>query len=147
MDPALVDLLLAIVHHALVFLFVGLLAMELALARPALDEAGLLRLARIDAALGAVAGLVVVVGIGRVLFGLRGWEYYVANHAFWGKMAAFVVIGLLSIVPTRRILRWRRQGSAPAAEVAALRPWLKAEAAFVLVVLVCAAAMARGYGM
>jgi len=147
MDPTLADLLLAILHHALVFLLAGLLAMEMALARPGLEGSGLSRLGRIDTAYGAVAGLVIVVGVGRVLFGLRGWEYYVANHAFWGKMMAFLAIGLLSIVPTRRIQRWRRAGSAPAAEVAALRPWFKAEAALILVVLVFAAAMARGYGM
>jgi putative membrane protein len=147
MDPTLVDLVLAILHHALVFLLVGLLAMEMALARPGLDASGLSRLGRIDAAYGAVAGLVIVVGIGRVLFGLRGWEYYVANHAFWGKMAAFVAIGLLSIGPTRRIQRWRRAGSVSGSEVVALRPWLKAQAALLLLVLVFAAAMARGYGM
>ena len=148
MDPTLVDLVLAILHHALVFLLVGLLAMEMALARPDLDGSGLSRLGRIDAAYGAVAGLVIVVGIGRVLFGLRGWEYYVANDAFWGKMAAFVAIGLLSIGPTRRIQRWRRAGGViPEAEVVALRPWLKAQAALLLLVLVFAAAMGRGYGM
>lgn len=147
MDPTVVDLVLAILHHALVFLLVGLLAMEMALTRPGLDASALPRLARIDAAYGAVAGLVIVVGVGRVLFSLRGWEYYVANHAFWGKMTAFVAIGLLSIVPTLRIRSWRRQGSVPASEVVALRPWLKAEAALVLLVVAFAAAMARGYGM
>ena len=147
MDPTLVDLMLAILHHALVFLLVGLLAMEMALARPGLDGSGLARLGRIDAAYGAVAGLVIVVGVGRVVFGLRGWEYYVANDAFWGKMAAFVAIGLLSIVPTRRIARWRREGAVQASEVDALRPWFRAQTALVLLVLVFAAAMARGYGM
>ena len=147
MDPTLVDLMLAILHHALVFLLVGLLAMEMALARPGLDGSGLARLGRIDAAYGAVAGLVIVVGVGRVVFGLRGWEYYVANDAFWGKMAAFVAIGLLSIVPTRRIARWRREGAVQDSEVDALRPWFRAQTALVLLVLVFAAAMARGYGI
>ena len=37
---------------------------------------------------------VVVVGVIRVIFGESGWDYYVTNHAFWGKMGAFVVMGL-----------------------------------------------------
>ena len=39
--------------------------------------------------------LVIVVGIGRVIYGLKSWEYYVYYWAFWAKMAAFAVVGLL----------------------------------------------------
>ncbi|MBX3567420.1 MAG: DUF2214 family protein [Rhizobiaceae bacterium] len=145
----LADLLLATLHHVLAFGLVGLLCMEMALVKPGLRAADLPRLARIDGAYGAAAALIVLVGIGRVVFGLKGWEYYVANDAFWTKMAAFAAIGLLSIKPTRTILRWRRQPAGDPladAEIMGLRRWLKAEAALFVVVLACAAAMARGYG-
>ena len=143
------DLLLAILHHGLAFGLVGLLWMEMALVRPGLRRADLPALARVDAAYGAGAGLLVLVGIGRLLFGLKGWEYYVTNDAFWTKMAAFAAIGLLSIKPTRTILRWRRSESGEAvavAEIEALRRWLKLELLLFFVVIACAAAMARGYG-
>ena len=103
------DLVLAILHHLLVFSLAGLLAAELALIRPSLSGPGLGLLGRIDRTYGGVAVAVIVVGVCRVIFGLKGWEYYVANHAFWGKMAAFVIVGLLSIRPTMRSggsLRW-----------------------------------------
>ncbi len=142
------DLLLAILHHFLVFSLAGLLAAELVLVRPGLSGSSLGLLGRLDAAYGGIAVAVIVVGICRVIFGLKGWEYYVANHAFWGKMIAFVIVGLLSIPPTIRIIRWRRSGNdaVPDAEVMAVRTWLKGEALFLALVLVFAAAMARGVG-
>jgi putative membrane protein len=145
----IVDLLLAILHHFLVFSLAGLLAAELALVRPGLSGSNLSLLGRIDGAYGGVAGAVVIVGICRVIFGLKGWEYYVSNHAFWGKMIAFVIVGLLTIRPTRRILAWRRSGTGtvPDSEIASVRSWLKGEALFLALVLVFAAAMARGVGM
>jgi putative membrane protein len=143
------DLVLAILHHLLVFSLAGLLAAELALIRPSLSGPGLGLLGRIDRAYGGVAVAVIVVGVCRVIFGLKGWEYYVSNHAFWGKMAAFVIVGLLSIRPTMRILAWRRSGAndVPESEILAVRGWIKGEIFFLALVLVFAAAMARGVGM
>jgi putative membrane protein len=144
----IVDLLLAILHHFLVFSLAGMLTAEFALVRPGLAGSSLDLLGRIDGAYGGVAGAIVVVGICRVLFGLKGWEYYVTNHAFWGKMIAFVIVGLLSIRPTMRIIAWRRSetGVVPEGEIIAVRSWIKGEIAFLALVLVFAAAMARGIG-
>lgn len=144
---AIVDLILAILHHFLVFSLAGLLAAELVLVRPGLGAQNLGLLGRIDAAYGGLAGAVIVVGICRVIFGIKGWEYYVSNHAFWGKMVAFVIVGLLSIGPTRRILAWRKSGTVvPDSEVLSVRAWIKGEVFFLAAVLVFAAAMARGVG-
>lgn len=144
----IVDLLLTVLHHFLVFSLAGLIAAELVLVRPGLSGTGLRLLGRIDAAYGGVAMAIIVVGIGRVIFGLKGWEYYAANHAFWGKMIAFIIVGLLSIRPTIRILAWRRSGAdvLPEGEIAAVRSWIKGEVLFLALVLVFAAAMARGIG-
>ena len=144
----IIDLVLAILHHFLVFSLVAMLSAELALMRPGLKTDALPRLGRLDAAYGGIAVGVIVVGVCRVIFGLKGWEYYVANHAFWGKMIAFVIVGLLSIRPTMRILAWRRSGMAvvPDSEVLAVRSWIKGEFLFLALVLVFAAAMARGVG-
>lgn len=146
------DLALAILHHLAVFLLAGALAAELALVRPGLAGANLALVGRLDAALGALAGLIVLIGIGRVLFGLRGWEYYVYYWAFWAKMAAFVGVGALSARPTAQILRWRKQAAKTSdyvvldVEIAAMRRFLGAQAAVLAFVLVFAAVMARGIG-
>lgn len=148
-----IDLLLAISHHLVVFLLVAILAAELALLHMGLDGARLAQLARIDAAYGGVAALVVVVGVTRVIWGARGWEYYVGNDVFWAKMVAFLAVGLLSIPPTRAIRGWVRASKAdasyavPAAEIAVGRRYLRLQAAALVLVPIFAAAMARGYGV
>ena len=105
-----IDLLLAIGHHLAVFLLVAILAAEFALLRPGLGGPRIGQLARIDAAYGGVATLVIVVGVLRVIFGASGWDYYVGNYAFWAKMAAFLAVGLLTIQPTLAIRRWFKAG-------------------------------------
>jgi putative membrane protein len=146
------DFLLAGAHHLAVFTLVALLAAEFALIRPGLSGDRVRQLARIDAAYGAVAGLVIVVGILRVIFGAAGWDYYSGNHAFWGKMSAIVIVGLLSIPPTLAIRRWvkageGRDGFAPEpGEIAANRRFVHLQAGVLVLVPIFAAAMARGYG-
>jgi putative membrane protein len=143
------DLLLAIAHHLLVFSLVGILAAELALCRPGLSGAALTRLAKVDGSYGIVASLIIVVGICRVIFGMKGAQYYLHNPWFWGKMLAIVIVALLSIFPTIAILRWRKAaGTEPGfvpsdRSVAGVRQYFIAELLFLAVVIICAATMAR----
>lgn len=147
-----ISLVLAIAHHLAVFTLVGLFAAEFALLRPGLSGERIGQLGRIDMAYGGVAGLVVLVGVIRVIFGEAGWDYYVNNHAFWGKMAAFVVMGLLTIPPTLAIRRWATAAKSdasyivPLAEIAINRRYVHLQAGFLLLIPIFAAAMARGYG-
>lgn len=67
-------------------------------------------------------------------------------------MAAFGIVGLLSIIPTIRFISWKRQASAnpgfqvPVAELASVKTYVRAEAFIFLLIPIFAAAMARGYG-
>ena len=146
------DLLLAIAHHLLVFSLAGIIGAEFVLVRGDLPAATLRRLAGIDRHYGIIAALIVIVGICRVFFGLKGWEFYVYNWVFWAKMVAFIIVGLLSIVPTVRFISWNRQAgsnplfSVPAAELASVRNYVRGEGFIFLLIPVFAAAMARGYG-
>ena len=147
-----IDLILASAHHLAVFSMVGLFAAEFAMLRPGLAGPRIGQLARIDAAYGAVAGLVIVVGIVRVIFGAAGWQYYVSNQMFWAKMAAFLVMGLLTVPPTMAMRRWANAaktdaGYQPAAsEISANRRYIHLQAVMLLLIPIFAAAMARGYG-
>ena len=145
-----IDLLLAIGHHLAVFTLVGIIAAEFALLRPGLAGARIGQLARIDAAYGGVAALVIVVGVLRVIYGASGWEYYAGNHAFWAKMAAFLAVGLLSVPPTLAIRKWAAaaRGAAdyavPAGELASNRRFIHLQVAVLLLIPIFAAIMARG---
>ena len=146
------DLLLAIFHHLLVFSLAGIIGAEFVLIRGDLPSTTLRRLVGIDRHYGIIAALIIIVGIGRVFYGLKGWEFYVYNWVFWAKMAAFAVVGLLSIIPTVRFISWNRQAGAspgfqvPAPELGSVRSYVRAEAFIFLLIPVFAAAMARGYG-
>lgn len=91
------DLVLAIFHHFLAFLLASVLAAEWTLVRPGLGGRTLALLGRLDAAYGGIAGTLIAVGLLRVFFGLKGWEYYVYNTMFWAKMASLAAVGMLSM--------------------------------------------------
>ena len=145
----LTDLILAILHHLAIVTLIVLLGIEFALMRPGLSAADLRRLAHVDAAYGVSAGLVIMIGVCRVVWGAKGPDYYLTNVWFWAKMVSFVLIGLLSVPPTLRLLTWRRalhQDPAfvpAAAEVTRLRRFLHAEVALLALVVGFAATMAR----
>ncbi|MDP3747972.1 MAG: DUF2214 family protein [Phenylobacterium sp.] len=147
------DLVLAIAHHLLVFALAAILAFELAMIRPGLAGADLKRLGMIDLHYGMIAGLILAVGFARVFLGVKGPDAYLGNWAFWAKIAAFLVVGVLSVQPTIRIAGWRRTAKAEPGfaltgdHVASVRGFLIAELAIFAPIPAFAAAMARGYGL
>ena len=141
------DAWLAIAHHVAVFTFLAVLAMEFGLLRPGLSGSDVARLGRIDAAYGATAGVVLVIGVVRIAFGAKDWDFYSSNPLFWLKMASFATVGLLSIGPTRRYIRWRRADSAPDdGELRTARKFLHLQLAVFPLIPIFAALMARGIG-
>jgi putative membrane protein len=147
------DLSLAIAHHLLIFLLAGVLAFEIGVIRPTMNREDVLRVASVDNWYGILAVIIVVVGFLRAIYAAKGWAYYQANGFFWAKIAAFVAVALLSIIPTIQIIRWRRALKADAAflpatsDVARVRRFLWIEAAVFAFIPAFAAAMARGYGI
>lgn len=147
------DLVLTILHHLLAFSLAGIIAAEFVLIRNELTPATLRRLMRVDRHYGMLAMLIIFIGIGRVFYGLKGWEFYVYNWVFWVKMAIFTTVGLLSIIPTIRFIAWNRQAGmdnafrVPVQELASVRRYVWLEALLFLAIPAFAAAMARGYGI
>jgi putative membrane protein len=116
------DALLAYAHFALILLLAGLLLAEVALYRRTMQRAILQTLQRIDLTYGIVAGLVIVSGISRILWGLKGAGFYLHNPIFWAKMATFAVVAPLSLPPTFHYLRLGKQaGSAISVNDSAFR--------------------------
>ena len=142
------DLVLAVLHHLIVFALVAVVFVEFVNVRIGMNAAAVRRVAAIDAWYGILAGLIVLVGFSRAIFAAKGWDYYSHDLFFWAKIGTFAAIGLLSIQPTVSYLRWRRTGAAPSdAAVANVRRYLWMELVLFAPLLVFAAAMARGYGL
>jgi len=152
MSYAATDLLLAILHHILVFSLAGIVAFEIATIRSDMTTAQIGRVARIDVWYGVFAALILAIGFSRATFAAKGWAYYSTNYFFWAKLASFAIVGLLSIYPTVMIIRWRRETdkspiAAPRLEnLALVQRCLWLEALGFAFIVSFAAAMARGYG-
>ena len=102
------DAILAYLHFGAIFTLIWFLAKEWTLLRVGADKIDLERIALADAGFGIAAGVVFVTGALRAVFGIKGWPFYAHNHVFYLKVAMFAVVGLISIAPTKTILRWRR---------------------------------------
>ena len=141
-------LMFAVAHHLLVFSLVAVLAAEAGLVRRGMTAADVGRVGKIDAAYGLLAVLILVVGFSRAIWGAKGWTYYAENPWFHAKMASFLAVGLLSIPPTVRFIRWRRAIKAGAmaapddAAVSGVRRWFYLQALFLALVPAFAAGMA-----
>ena len=143
----MLDLVLAVAHHVLIFGVFGVLFAEFLLVRPGLDRAGVRRIAAIDLWYGITAALIIIIGFSRAIFAAKGWLYYSHNLFFWAKIGTFALIGILSAWPTIRYLRWRRENDVPAdGDIARIRRFIWAQLALFPLLLVFAAAMARGFG-
>lgn len=142
----------AFVHHAAAFALVSALVIELVLLRTELTLGTARILQKADMALGISAGLLLAVGLVRVVYFEKGAAYYFHNAAFIGKLSLFIAVALLSIYPTVVLLSWRKslgEGRVPPVPPARLR-WLRRivhlELVGVVLIVLCAALMARGIG-
>jgi putative membrane protein len=141
------DLLLAIAHHVLIFAIFGIICAEFWALRPGMSSATVARLGSLDLWYGILAAAVLAAGFCRAIFAAKGWGYYSHNAFFWAKLGTFVAIGLLSVPPTLALIRWRKAALAPSdSEVRAARRYLHWELALFVFLPIFAAAMARGYG-
>lgn len=145
--------LFAFLHFAAVFGVVATLFLEWQTFSRNPTHAEARRIQRCDLWYGIFAGVVLVAGLLRVFFFEKGLAYYMANPFFHAKLGLFVVIGLLSIYPTIRFLKWRpqtRNGLAPTVSEQEYRRILfvlRLEMVLLLCMALCASLMARGVGL
>lgn len=142
--------LFAFLHHLCAFTLVAAVAIEFTLIRQELTLSSARRLLATDLVLGVAAGLLLVIGLLRVFFFEKGAAYYWHSHAFLTKFSLFVIVALLSIIPTREFLSWRgaiSAGQAPVLEAAKRKRVtmvIHIELAAIAIIVLCAAIMARG---
>ncbi|MBV9345750.1 MAG: DUF2214 family protein [Gammaproteobacteria bacterium] len=144
--------LFAALHHVAAFTVAGTIAAELAVLQPAPSLVQARRLQRIDLLYGVAAGALLAIGLLRVAYFEKGWSYYWHDVFFVLKLLSFLAAGLLSIYPTRVYLSWNaalRGGVAPPLSPLThrrVRLCLRLEVLALLLIVVCAALMARGFG-
>lgn len=148
----IINSLMATLHHLAAFAVAATLVYEFVAFRRNLTVEEARRILRIDSAYGISAGLLVVVGLLRVFFFEKGSAFYLNNSMYWIKMVLFIIVGLLSIYPTIRFLKWRsalKENQAPQIpenEFKRIRLLLHLELMGIVLILLVAPMMARGVG-
>ncbi|HEX5476481.1 MAG TPA: DUF2214 family protein [Burkholderiales bacterium] len=140
----------AFLHHIAAFTLVAALAVEFVLIRGELTLESARRIRVADLVFGVAAGVVLIVGLLRVFYFEKGSAYYFHSVPFLAKLSLFVIVGLVSIYPTVVFLSWAKpmkRGAipqVPPATLRALRRVIHWELAGVVLLILCAALMARG---
>jgi putative membrane protein len=143
----------AFLHHVSAFTLFAALVVEFVLLRSTLTVESARKIMRADMILGISAGVLLLVGLGRVFHFEKGGLYYFSTWTFLAKLTLFIVVGLLSIVPTREFLSWRplvEAGKAPTVPPEKLKSVgriIHIEMTAVVVIILMAALMARGIGV
>ena len=89
----------------------------------------------------------------RVFYFEKGATYYFHTWTFHAKLGLFVILGLISIIPTLEFLRWRtatKAGQVPnvsADKIKSIRSIIHYEMVGVVLILLFAAMMAKGIGL
>lgn len=144
--------LFAFLHHIAAFALVAALTVEFVLINSDLTLQSARKIQRFDLIFGIAALVVFVAGLLRVFYFENGAYYYFHNVFFIAKLSLFVMVALVSIYPTVQFLSWGkalRQGRVPAVDDAKLRSVRKAlhwELTGLILIILCAALMARGIG-
>lgn len=139
--------------HILAFLtLVVFLTSEAALCRPGWMNAAVVeRLVIVDRIYGIAAMAVLATGFARIYLGAKGADWYWGNWLLHLKIGMFVAVGLLSISPTLRFIRWRKAlratGALPdAEEQRKARKLVMWQAHIIPLIPLAAVFLARGFG-
>jgi putative membrane protein len=140
----------AFLHHVAAFMLVAAIVIEFVLIQGEITASSARRLARTDAVLGISAAAVLVIGLLRVFYFEKSADYYFGSAFFLAKFGLFIVVGILSVIPTLAFLTWRKAakaGQAPTvtpAQLRTLKMVIHSELLAVALIILCAALMARG---
>ncbi|HSM70181.1 MAG TPA: DUF2214 family protein [Anaerolineales bacterium] len=144
--------LMAFLHHLFAFAVTACLVYEFIAFRKGMTIEEARTIQRADFVYGISAGLLLVVGLLRVFFYEKGISFYMQSPFFWVKMGTFLLVGLLSIGPTIRFVRWNqvlKENQLPVtseADFGRTRRILWLELGGIVIILLSAAFMARGIG-
>lgn len=146
----IVNSLIAFLHFAAAFMVMGTLLFErITFSRnPTFREAKLLQ--KVDQFYGMSSVLVIVFGLLRVYFFEKGSSFYFSSPFFWVKMGLFAMVGLLSIYPTMRMIKWKawiEKGEVPQMsdqEFLKIKRLMNWELIFLTLAIFSASLMAKG---
>ena len=147
------EILIPYLHYIAIMALMGSLISEHLILKPGITGQQVKSLAGIDLVYGIAAIVVLATGLLRWFVYGKGSEFYLSNPIFHAKLTLFVVIGVLSIFPTVKFMKWKKQikkGENPAIDdkaVKRLLMFIRIELLLVAILPLLAVMIARGAGM
>lgn len=145
------EAVLAALHMVAILTLVVFMSSQAALCRSEWMNAAVVeRLVRLDVIYGVTALVLLLTGLARVVWGIKGMSWYVSQPLFHLKITLFVAMAVLSIWPSLSFRRWRRNLRATGAlpetgEVGRVRRLVMVQSHVLPVVAVIAVFWARGW--
>jgi putative membrane protein len=130
----------------------GSLIAEHVVLKPGISAKQIKSLGSIDTIYGISAIVVLATGLLRWFVYGKGSDYYLSNPIFHTKITLFVIIGILSIFPTVRFIRWNRRikaGETIEVDVSSSKKmlmYIRIQLLLISIIPLLAVMMARGMG-
>ncbi|PCK32847.1 DUF2214 family protein [Pseudoalteromonas piscicida] len=141
------EIVVRYIHFIGILFLASTLAIENVLLSKSMSNQGIKRLAVIDGLYGVSA--LVTLGAGLTLWLVVGKpsEFYTKNPIFHAKVGLFLLVGLLSIIPTVFLLKHRNTTAANLSVPQRIIVIKRVEMLLLLVLPLLATLIARGYGL
>lgn len=148
MNTLFVELLVKYIHFASIFTILITVGGEFFLVKSQLSRRELQRISRIDGLYGLASITLVAAGL-TLWFGVgKPAEYYNTNWIFHLKWTLFVIVGILSIVPTVFFNKTRKGDPDEIVDVPArVKTFIRLELAILFLIPILASMMAKGVGL
>jgi putative membrane protein len=146
------EAILAFLHFSAILALVVFISSEAALCRIDWMNARVVeRLVSVDRIYGISAVAVLLTGLARTWWGIKGAGWYWHQPLLHLKLGLFILVALMSIKPTIAFIRWRRRlaadGTMPSPqEVRTARLWVMVQAHIIALIPLAAVFLARGVG-
>jgi putative membrane protein len=146
------DAVLAYFHFIAIFILFAFLTVQAVIIRRELDAGTVRLLGRMDLWYFGASMAVLFSGLLRLGAGAKGADFYLSSWPIYVKLGLFVVVGIMSVWPTKAFIRWRRAlehdaaWQVPAEEHRRVRKLVMSEVHLAALIPVFAVIMARGLG-
>lgn len=145
-------ILIPYLHYISIMVLMGSLISEHVVLKPGISAKQIKSLGTIDTIYGISAIVVLATGLLRWFVYGKGSDYYLSNPIFHTKLTLFVIMGILSIIPTVRFMKWnRRLKAGERVEIDDLSAkkmlrYIRIELLLIAIIPLLAVMMARGMG-
>ncbi len=102
-------ILIPYLHYMGIMALMGSLITEHLILKPSISKEQIKSLAVVDAIYGLSVVIVLGTGLLRWFVYGKGYDFYMSTPLFHIKLTLFIIMAILSIFPTMKFLKWRKQ--------------------------------------